>query len=249
MKLTAKLRRAMRQHAADEYPNECCGIVANGEYIPCRNVSTQKDMFQIHHEDLADAEDKGAIQAYVHSHPDGTSKPSELDLHQIELHQKPWVIIGNDDIAIHKPFGYKAPLIGRNYYHGWQDCFAIVRDFYQREFDIFINDYPRVDKWWENPHTQSLYLENFANEGFKQVDINQLQYGDVILCKVQPTEHINHAVIWLGDKHDLKSEQTTPCVGTNLILHHPYNKKSCREIFGKMWLDTVIMAVRHVKND
>lgn len=251
MKLTAKLKQAIQQHAASEYPNECCGVIVNDKYIACRNTSSERDAFVIHFEDLANAEDLGEIKAYVHSHPDGTTVASDLDLHQIELHKKPWVICAYPEIdfAVYEPCGYQAPLVGRNYHHGWQDCFTIVRDFYKREFAIDMPDFERVDRWWESADSASLYLENYQSAGFFEVSIDDLKYGDVMLCRVGDTAHVNHAVIWLGDNAKLTSEETEPCIGSSLILHHPYNRKSRREIFGEMWLQRVAKVVRHVKNN
>ena len=249
MKLTAKLKKDIHLHAAEMYPNECCGVIVDDEYVRCRNTSQQKDMFEIHHEDLANAEDRGEIRAYVHSHPDATARASELDLHQIELHQKPWVICAYPDLdfQIYEPSGYQAPLVGRNYFHGWQDCYSLIRDFYQRELNIELPDFKRNDKWWESKDHASLYLENFEKAGFYEVDTPK--YGDMLICRVGRTEHPNHAAIWLGGQGGLKSEQTEPCIGSTLILHHPYERKSVREIFGQQWQQRVVKVVRHVKNN
>lgn len=249
MNLTAKLKKAIQAHAAEVYPDECCGVIVSKEYIPCRNISDHKDQFEIHHEDLAKAEDLGEIQAFVHSHPNASARASEVDLIQIELHEKPWVICAYPDIEfqVYEPCGYKAPLVGRNYIHGIQDCFAIVRDFYQRELGIYIADYERQDLWWESKDSPSLYLDNFKKEGFIEVD--QPQYGDVLLCRVGRTEHINHALIWLGDNGMLKSEKTEPCIGSALILHHPYGRKSVREIFGPQWQERVAKVVRYAQKN
>lgn len=249
MKLTAKLKKAIMLHASEMFPDECCGVVVDHEYIRCRNVSGNKDQFEIHHEDLAKAEDLGEIQAYVHSHPNASARASETDLIQIELHEKPWVICAYPDIEfqIYEPCGYKAPLVGRNYIHGTQDCFAIVRDFYARELGVHISDYSRDDLWWESKENPSLYLDNFEKEGFIEVD--EPQYGDVLLCRVGRTEHVNHAIIWLADNPELKSEQADPCIGSALILHHPYGRKSCREIFGLQWQERVVKVVRYAKNN
>lgn len=248
MKLTAKLKKAIHLHAAEVYPTECCGVIVNNTYIRCRNTSQLKDSFEIHHVDLANAEDLGEIQAYVHSHPDATTRASDLDLHQIELHEKPWVVCAYPDLdfAIYQPCGFKFPLIGRNYHHGWQDCYSIVRDFYERELNIQIPNFERTDRWWELADNASLYLENYGKAGF--VEVNDLKYGDVMLCRVGRTEHVNHAVIWLGDQGALKSEQTEACIGSSLILHHPYGRKSVREIFGQQWQERVAKVIRHVKN-
>ena len=248
MKLTAKLKKAIQAHAAEVYPNECCGVIVNKEYIPCRNISENKDQFEIHPEDLAEVEDLGEIQAYVHSHPNASARASEIDLIQIELHEKPWVICAYPDIEfqVYEPCGYKAPLVGRNYIHGIQDCYSIVRDFYERELGIQLIDFEREDAWWESKENKSLYLDGFGEAGF--VEVSDMQYGDVLLCRVGRTEHVNHAVIWLGDQTELKSEQTEACVGSSIILHHPYGRKSVREVFGRQWQERVVKVVRYENN-
>lgn len=249
MKLTAKIKKAILKDAEKCFPKECCGVIVDGSYIACRNTSAHQDQFEIHPKDLAKAEDLGEIQAYVHSHPNATARASELDLHQIELHQKHWVICAYPDVEfqVHEPFGYKAPLVGRDYHHGWQDCYSIVRDFYEREFNLKLIDFERQDKWWESKNNESLYLDGFEKAGF--VEVGHIQYGDVLLCKVGRTEHVNHAVIYLGDKPILKSEETTALVGGPFILHHPYGRKSCREIYGPQWQERVAKVVRHAKNN
>jgi len=245
MKLSAALKEAILTHAAQCYPAECCGVIVAGAYIACRNIAESKNQFEIHHEDLASAEDRGEIQAYVHSHPNASAQASEIDLLQIELHGKPWVICAYPDAEFHvyEPCGYSAPLIGRNYIHGIQDCYSIVRDFYRRELGIDLMDFEREERWWELKEGKSLYLDGFGIAGFSEV--KEPQYGDVMLCRVGRTEHVNHAVIWLGNKTDMQSERTEPCVGSSIILHHPYGRKSVREVFGPQWQERVVKIVRH----
>lgn len=138
--------------------------------------------------------------------------------------------------------------MGRNYHHGWQDCYALIRDYYQRELGIAIPDFERIDRWWEDPAHASLYLDNFSKAGFYEVD--SIQRGDVLICRVGRTEHPNHAVVYLANDAELQSEQTEPCIGSALILHHPYQRKSVREVYGTQWQERVVKIVRHrdVKN-
>ncbi|MDM8440250.1 NlpC/P60 family protein, partial [Acinetobacter baumannii] len=107
----------------------------------------------------------------------------------------------------------------------------------------------RDDAWWEDKDHPSLYLENYEKAGFYEVE--SPQYGDMLVCRVGRTEHPNHAVVWLGDNGQLKSEQTETCIGSTLILHHPYNRKSVREIYGQQWKDRTVKILRHrdVKNN
>ncbi|WP_151777152.1 C40 family peptidase [Acinetobacter brisouii] len=246
MKLSAKLKKQIVTAASEAYPDEMCGVVVDGEFIRLENSSDNpKNYFEIDPKALAYAEDRGEIMAYVHSHPDGTAIASALDKHQIELHGKPWVICAYPDldIQVFEPCGYKAPLIGRNYYHGWQDCYSLIRDFYERELAIELLDFERDDAWWESKSNASLYLENYAKTGFYEV--SSMQYGDVLICKVGRTEHPNHALIWLGKNWQLKSEKTEQCIGSTLVLHHPYNQASKREIYGLNWSERTVKILRH----
>lgn len=249
MNLSEKLKKSILEHAEQCFPLECCGVVVNGKYHACRNIAVNQNQFEIHPEDLVNAADQGEIQAYVHSHPDATAQASELDLIQVELHGKPWVICAFPDVEfqIYKPCDYRAPLIGRNYYHGWQDCYSIVRDFYLRELNITLMDFVREECWWEAASNESLYLENFGKAGF--IEVLEPKYGDMIICRVGRTEHPNHAVLWLGDRVALKSETTDPCFGQSIILHHPYGRKSIREIWGEQWEKRKVKVLRHVENN
>ena len=79
-----KTIKAIQEHAATEYPREACGLVAQKgraeHYFPCRNLATEsKDNFVLAPEDYAEVEEWGTITGIVHSHPDATTQPSELD--------------------------------------------------------------------------------------------------------------------------------------------------------------------------
>jgi hypothetical protein len=55
-------------------------------YFPCRNLApAPEDNFVLCPEDYAAAEDWGTVTAIVHSHPDATTQPSELDKAQCDL--------------------------------------------------------------------------------------------------------------------------------------------------------------------
>ena len=88
---------AIMAHAAAEYPRECCGVVAQKSrverYFPCRNLAASpEDNFVLCPEDYAAAEDWGTVIAIVHSHPDATTQPSELDKAQCDATLLPWHI-------------------------------------------------------------------------------------------------------------------------------------------------------------
>ena len=246
-RLTKSLKNAILAHAEAEYPKESCGVVVQNKYIPCKNLSTNKDQFYIDPQDLIKAGERGSIQAYVHSHPNGSCKPSEPDRVGINLHGLPWIICGYPEgsVAQYKPDNKDIPLLGRTYHHGLQDCYSIVKDYYYRELGIILNDYERSDRWWESKENNSLYLDNFKKEGFIEIDdINDLRKHDAILFTIGKTEHINHAGVFLGDGV-LKSEDSPKVIGNSLFIHHPYKKKSVRDIYGNFWIERTTKILRH----
>lgn len=245
MYILKETKEAIINHAAASYPRESCGFIVNREYIECRNIADSDSEFKIDPHDLVRAEKSGKIEAIVHSHPNGSTKPSTFDLLQMNNSNVPWVICAYPeiDIKVHKNTNYKAPLINREYIHGVLDCYSIVRDYYSRELGIELDNFERSDLWWESANNASLYADNFKSQGFVEVD--DLQRHDLILCRVQPTEHINHALIYLGDNGSLTSEQSEIAIGEHLVLHHPYLRRSRREIYGNVWQQRKAVIIRH----
>ena len=241
--LTSDNKKAIIEHAKSCYPKESCGILLeNKEYIPCKNIAADDAQFEIDPIDLVGAEKEGKILAYVHSHPDGSTEPSMPDRVQMNLHGLPWVITNGVDVDLYHPTDYKAPLIGRDYHHGILDCYTLIRDYYHRELGVYLNDYKRKDEWWADESSESLYVDNFKNEGFFEVDT--IQKHDIILARLGRTHYINHALVFIGDG-TLKSERTEDVIGDCLVLHHPYGRDSLREIYGEQWQRRAAMIVRH----
>lgn len=240
--LTAKIKKAINAHANECHPKEACGVIVNGDYIPCTNVAVDDAQFEIDVMDLVGAEKEGKILAYCHSHPDGSTEPSMPDRVQMNLHGLPWIITNGVDVALHKPDDYQAPLLGREYHHGLMDCYSLVKDYYQRELGITLNDYERVDEWWADAKSKPLYVDNFKKEGFVEVDT--IQKHDLILARLGRTAHVNHALVFIGDG-TLKSEPTEDVIGDCLVLHHPYGRDSIREMYGESWQRRAAMIIRH----
>ena len=243
--LTDKIKKAINTHAKTEHPREACGVIVGKEYIPCTNIAADDAQFEICPYDLVRAEKEGKIQAYVHSHSgfgEASTKPSQPDMVQMGLHGLPWVIANGVDVDLYHPTDYKAPLIGRDYHHGILDCYTLIRDYYQRELGIYLNDYKRKDEWWADESSESLYVDNFKNEGF--VEIDTLQKHDIILARLGRTHYINHALVFIDDG-SLKSEHTESVISDCLVLHHPYGRDSIREIYGEQWQRRAAIIIRH----
>ncbi len=103
-----KTIKAIQEHVAAEYPREACGLVAQRgraeRYFPCRNLATEsKDNFVLAPEDYAEVEEWGTITGIVHSHPDATTQPSELDKAQCDATLLPGILSAGQKV-ISVPF-------------------------------------------------------------------------------------------------------------------------------------------------
>ena len=230
---------AIRAHAEKDFPREACGLLCvirgREKYIPCRNMAGNDEHFILPSEDYANAETKGEIVAVVHSHPNVPAVPSEADKTACEASGLVWHIVHvsdaggkvqADDIFTFEPCGYEAPLVGRHFSHGVNDCYTLVRDWYKRERDIDLKDFMRTDGWWERG--EDLYMKHYAEAGFHPV-FDHLEEGDVIIMQIRAYQ-ANHAAIYLGE---------------NLMLHHLYGRLSSRDVYGGYWKDVTRVVLRH----
>ena len=234
MTLPSSLKEQILQHAKDEHPRECCGLVCvvkgRRRYFPCRNLAaTPDEHFVMDPVDYANAEDKGEVVAVIHSHPTMNPKPSEADLVACEKTGLPWHIVNplTEEWGFCEPSGYQLPYVGRVFAHGVVDCYSLCRDWYAREWGLQLRDYDRRDQWWEQG--QNLYLDNFQKEGFRQIPIEELQRGDALLMQLSSPVP-NHAAVYLGDQQ---------------VLHHVQGRLSSRDVYGGYYLKNTACALRH----
>lgn len=224
-------------HARDEYPNECCGlVVASGKrhrVIRARNLAGNPRLhFDLDPEAWLEVDDEEeSVVGIYHSHTDELAEPSPADLTSCELTGLPWHIVSwpGQDYRMVEPSGYQAPYLDRPYVHGVHDCYSIVRDWYLREFGLELTNYTRPDFWWETDG-HNLYLANFSNEGFRRLpDGTPHERGDVFLIQLH-SKTANHAMVCLGD-------------GT--ALHHAMGRLSKIEPFGGIWDKHCVAHLRH----
>lgn len=253
MKLSEEIERKLIEIAVKSVPREMCGLLiysTKEDAVIFKEVpNTHPDpmnFFRIDARAIAAVSIGGdSVLAYVHSHPTGSSQPSPSDVADMNLHGKPFIIVSARDRTVNTWYPTNVPLVGRQYIHGKQDCYTIVRDYYQRELGIELPDFEREDRWWENAEGKALYVDNFREAGFVPVGAMDMRQHDVLLCYWGSTKHVNHALIYLGADGKLKSEETTPCTGARLYLHHPYGSLSVRCLLGQSRMETVAYVLRH----
>lgn len=214
--------------------------------MPCRNLAQDTGQFRMSAEDWAAAEDAGRVLAVVHSHPDAPAMPSEADRAACEATGVPWVIVSVrdgdiTDVRQFAPTGWKAPLLGRQFFHGILDCYTLIRDWYAREACIELPDFEREDDWWKKG--QDLYMQGFAKAGFGYIpDGAPLQAGDVVLMVVGASV-ANHAGIYLDKRPLAEAPDLHPV--PNAMLHHLYGRLSERVVYGGYWQEVTRAVVRH----
>ena len=231
--LPATLQAKVIEHALAEYPKEACGLVAvvrgRRRYFPCDNVSeTPEDHFMLDGWEIV--EDLGEIVAVVHSHPRSSPAPSEADRVACGRSKLPWYIVNPNtkEWSYTEPEDYELPYIGRKFSMGTVDCYSLVCDWYKREKGLTLGEYQRPSyEWWERG--ESLYVDNFENEGFRRVSERDLQYGDVLLMHLGANVP-NHSAVYVGD---------------NQILHHVQGRLSSRDSYGSYYRNSTAYRLRH----
>lgn len=253
MKLTAEIQSKLIDIAVKSVPREMCGLLirksSTGDIVFKEVANTHPEpmsFFRIDAREIAAVSIAGDyVESFVHSHPNTSAQPSAADVADMNLHGKPFVIVSARDREVRTWRPTKVPLVGRAYVHGKQDCYTIVQDYYQRELGITLPDFEREDRWWENANGEALYADNFREAGFVQIPLTDIRKHDALLCYWGSTQHVNHALIYLGADGALTSEDTPPCIGTRLFLHHPYGAPSVRCLLSQSRLDSCAYALRH----
>lgn len=218
-----KLEEKAKKYAMEKFPEEAVCVFTDTDCIFLENVAKDREhSFLVDEKALLEiGMDK--VRAVIHSHPTKYEPwlyPSALDMQTQMSYNLPFGIIAcSADLAY--PIEYfgdcvpKAPLEGRFFIHGKQDCYSLIRDWYLEKLDIVLPDFPRDWLWWEKG--RDLYLK-FYDAGFYEIPFSDLAYGDVFLMPYGLYALKNcittHGGIYLGDE---------------TILHHkcslnPYDK-------------------------
>ena len=234
MNLTETIKDQALAHAKEDFPKEAVGLVhvvkGKNRYFKCRNIAeTPDEHFILDPDDYLKAESKGEITAVVHSHPKTSPAPSPADMVACEASGLPWFIVNpnTETWGSYKPNGFELPYVGRELSHGIVDCYSLVRDFYKREFNLGLNDYNRRDQWWYKG--ENMYLDNFAKEGFKEIDISEVGYGDLFLMQLESPVP-NHAAIYLDQ---------------GIVLHHVQGRLSSRDVYGGYYQKVTAKVLKH----
>ena len=229
--ISFSIKQAIAIEARNASPNECCGFIIDGKIMPCKNASQlPKDYFTIGAKDYAKASKRGEIEAIYHSHINGTRGFSRPDIASCKQSNLPWVLfhLPSGDFFYADPTG-NAPYEGRQWSYGIHDCYAIVKDFYDREFGIVLEDFERGEELeWENKGW-AMFANNYEDQGFYEVAKPEKK-GDILLMQIGAPSP-NHVGVMTGDG--------------NSFYHHLMDRLSEKSVYGGYWAKVTTKTLRH----
>lgn len=213
----------------ERFPEEACGVIVDGKYLPCRNIADDPvNHFEIDPviTNTLQAEDR--LQGVAHSHPHARMPwPSKSDMRGQFATEVPWAIAsvcydGENPPAVFDLFWFgdqlpRLPLINREFRPNVTDCFELVRDWYLQERGIFIENHPRSHNFWEIKEDP---FEHFERFGFARITVRELEIGDAMVCSLGNNGLPNHCAVLVDD---------------GVLLHHKSNRLSCVESAAK-WI-------------
>lgn len=225
------IKQAIAGEARKASPSECCGFVVNGQIMPCDNFSpSPTDYFTISAEDYVKASELGEIEAVYHSHIDGVRGFSRPDIAACKQGGMPWIVfhLPSGDFFYADPTG-GAPYEGRQWIYGIHDCYAMVKDFYGKEFGIELSDFERGEELeWENKGW-TMFVDNYSQQGFYEIERPERK-GDVLLMQVGAPSP-NHVGVMTGQD--------------NCFYHHLMDRVSEKSVYGGYWAKVTAKTLRH----
>jgi proteasome lid subunit RPN8/RPN11 len=171
------------------------------------------------------------VEAIVHSHVGWTPHPSDADRAMCEKIGKPWLIVSVPSGAwtVVEPSGWHAPLVGRSWVWGCQDCLAVVRDGLREHAGIVVPDFDRAWEFWKDG--QDLIARQFESTGFRALPAGTPpKHCDVFGIQMPGSPVVNHLALFLAP---------------DLILHQLVGRPSRRELYDGRWQGLTMLHLRH----
>lgn len=232
--LNRECKTNIREHALEESPKECCGLVLLNdkdvyESVRCENISPDPEKgFVINPVDYIKASRGGRVIGTYHSHANDKDAFSEFDKFNSENHKLIYFLYctKKNSFLEYNPDQEFNSYIGRIFQIKKSDCFTLMRDFYSKELSIPIKDYERNDNW--KREDKYIFENNYKSEGFYKVNGEYKKYD----C---------HLFKFRGDA----AEHIAVNLGNNLILHQPRNGFSRIEELTSRYKKFIHYTIRH----
>lgn len=193
IKLTVQQTTSIKQHTLECYPEEMCGVLIEGDFIPLANTADDPEKsFKLNEMDLFPYLEK--IGAVVHSHCQDSKKPTMFDVRTPsiadvigqELSRVPWLIVGTEGINVTSPVEFpRQPnndYLERPFMWFINDCYTLVQDYYKFELGIELPAHPK-DKDYNDLRQYSRLITDYIEQfKFEQTDsLDDIKNGDLVL--------------------------------------------------------------------
>lgn len=226
-----RIKAEIKAHALRDAPNECCGFIyINKDTIktfPCKNVSTEpQEEFEVDMDEYFEATRQGVIVGIYHSGRDLAF--SESDIHHADEWPLPLHLysLKENTFKTYTPKTYGGDYLGRTFIWGHHDCYTLVKDYYRREYNLYLNDYD-CDETYESSGKRDI-IQNIEKEGFEKLkDISNIKAGDVLVFYTFGEYHI---AIYLGN---------------NQFLHQLLKSQSRIDNLDELWAKRLKFALHH----
>ncbi len=223
-----KIHQQIKSYSLKNPKEEICGLITDKEALQCNNLAEDKASFyQIDPKDYLRISLKNEIRGVFHSHISTRAALSHLDILNAEKHQIKTVIysVPEDNFLEYEPCDFKIDYVGREFSIGKMDCYSIVKEYYEKELNIFLPDFFRDGRWIKN--TPDLYESNYCAGGFVEVD--EIKKSDLLLFKFPQYKFAHHAGIYLD----------------NSFLHHEEGRYSTIELYAGIYKRYTHKILRH----
>lgn len=143
--------------------------------------------------------ENNVVAILIKKKDDEVTKLSLEERSEMNHCKKPIVTIGSSKniSEVFIPNGYfeNAEYEGRPFLHGLFDCYTLIRDYYKRNFGIYLpTNIQRNWEWWTQG--ENLYVENAKSFEFEEV--TDVKKHDVLIMKIgSPVP--NHGAVYLGE--------------------------------------------------
>lgn len=224
-KLTDEVKKEIRDHALEEFPKECCGILIpkNDTYkvVKCENLFKSEKKFLINPEIFNNADNRN-FSAIYHSHTDEKnidfSPEDELVSNKIKKDFIMYNVV-NEEFKYYAWKNLNAPILNRIFFAPVFDCVALVVDYYKEFLNI---DFKIKDHW--NHFLNEKFLDFFIDNEFRVVD--SIKKHDIIIIKMWKDQEKSNAL----EKFSF-SEKIKILKQENKLAHHFFTITSKFHVF------------------
>lgn len=238
--LTTFLKNQIKNYSLNTPNIEVCGLIYQSKLNTlnikvCKNISEKPEShFIISPRDYLNVSLSNKIFGLFHSHINDNVDFSELDKLTAEQYNL-YFVLYNLKYNIFKEYfptkKYNNKYIGREFIIGKQDCFTLVKDYYNNELNIKLTDtIERNEEWYKRNKNIFFDFWNNNKEFLEIGGFNKIKKYDCLVIQYPKNPTPSHVILYLGN---------------DLILHQQYNRKSTVELLNNNIIKQTKYILRH----